>query len=1015
MRRALQWLLVAAWAAVGARGSERSALWRVFPAGEGAGSYVSVAPRGRMIVKHADETAITILDGYTRRQMQLPEEAKFRVYESRAGQLWVIQPEGLWMFQRGQWARHNIADIRQEYARPFRQNRPIALAPAEVNRVLVLLTDKLIEYDALTTRASVVKLASQTGLGTFYEMSETAEGGLLISGANGLARVQGPLRQLGPSTPWTEYLNDGRWPVDVFQRPFEGPNRGVISAGIDRNQSTTRYVFEVGSGGWRTQQIDGERVRAAWAGWNDSRWGFSFNSIVRLTGNTNNPYVRETAGDTYFDIAVQTNGVFWAASSAGAIRYAPLLWQTPEGLRNLNLPESSALAVAQGDQNIWVATTDGLLRVGEGGAERIAWPDDFENSVQGVESIYEMPSGEVVIGAVDRVFAFEPTARKFAPLRAERMRALGRLQGDALCVRMEGTNQPMLARYDGTFSPMPQSLGSAPALLGEIYGALETRGGDLFLAGGFGIARFRRGVAEAEVFGLEEGVPERIYCVAEVGDDRIWAGGADAVFELRRGRWETVRAGLERVRAIYRARDGVIWIASARGVHRVAGEVWVSNAEEEGLPSSVVAGVIEDRRGRIWAATGRGVVEYGPEGDPDAPRTLPPTIIAEPEEGPGATRVVFAGADKWNYTPTPRLMYAYRLDEGPWSAFTNVPSILFRNLAGGPHYIQVRAMDRNGNDDPTTATLEFAVTMPWFKDPRLIAVTVFGLAAILFLAGIAVNRHLRLVRSYAEVERMVAERTAQLEKANQELLHSQKMRALGTLAAGIAHDFNNILSIIKGSAQIIEANAEDKEKVLTRANRIQTVVEQGAGIVRSMLGLGKMGDQSDCSLGEIVDEAIRLYADRLPAEVELRHEREMALPQVNCSKAVIHQILLNLILNAVDACGGKGPIVVRTRSVKEPGQNVALQPNRAERYVAIDVIDHGSGISHEVLPRIFEPFYTTKAFSSRRGTGLGLSMVYELAKGMGYGLAVKSEPGAGSTFTLLAPAPALEQKASAKV
>jgi signal transduction histidine kinase len=262
---------------------------------------------------------------------------------------------------------------------------------------------------------------------------------------------------------------------------------------------------------------------------------------------------------------------------------------------------------------------------------------------------------------------------------------------------------------------------------------------------------------------------------------------------------------------------------------------------------------------------------------------------------------------------------------------------------------------------------------------------------------------LQLKRSYAEVERIVAERTAQLEKANQELLHSQKMRALGTLAAGIAHDFNNILSIIKGSAQIIESNPADKEKVLTRANRIQMVVEQGSGIVRSMLGMGKVGDFTECNPAELVEESIRLLGDRFPSHVHVKYERDGVPPALTCSKGVIHQILLNLILNAVDASGGEGTIILRTRVVRDVAEGVALPPNPAASYLAIDVVDKGVGIPSDVLPRIFEPFYTTKGFSSRRGTGLGLSMVYELAKGLGYGLAVQSKVGEGTTFTLLAP------------
>src|SRR5260370_42136083 len=127
----------------------------------------------------------------------------------------------------------------------------------------------------------------------------------------------------------------------------------------------------------------------------------------------------------------------------------------------------------------------------------------------------------------------------------------------------------------------------------------------------------------------------------------------------------------------------------------------------------------------------------------------------------------------------------------------------FRDMAAGKHYLQVWSMDRNWNVDPKFALVVLNAAVPWYRESRLLLIASAGLAITFFFAALAINRHRRLVRSYAEVEAKVALRTKQLEAAHRQLLHSQKMNALGTLAAGIAHDFNNILSIIKGSAQII--------------------------------------------------------------------------------------------------------------------------------------------------------------------------------------------------------------------
>jgi two-component system, cell cycle sensor histidine kinase and response regulator CckA len=243
--------------------------------------------------------------------------------------------------------------------------------------------------------------------------------------------------------------------------------------------------------------------------------------------------------------------------------------------------------------------------------------------------------------------------------------------------------------------------------------------------------------------------------------------------------------------------------------------------------------------------------------------------------------------------------------------------------------------------------------------------------------------------------------------ANRELLHSQKMTALGTIAAGIAHDFNNILSIIKGSAQIIEENLEQPEKIRTRTERIKTVVEQGAGIVKAMLGFSRSSDQQFgiCNVNSLVEETIKLLGDRFMREVEIRFEPTQNLPETVASRDFIQQILLNFIFNAAEAGGAadRRQIVLSTSRLETLPPGTILPPSTCDSCLSISVSDFGCGIVPEIMPRIFEPFFTTKALSARRGTGLGLSMAYELAKKMEAGLAVKSVVNQGSTFTLLLP------------
>jgi signal transduction histidine kinase len=183
------------------------------------------------------------------------------------------------------------------------------------------------------------------------------------------------------------------------------------------------------------------------------------------------------------------------------------------------------------------------------------------------------------------------------------------------------------------------------------------------------------------------------------------------------------------------------------------------------------------------------------------------------------------------------------------------------------------------------------------------------------------------------------------------------------------------------------------------------VVEQGAGIVKAMLGFSRSSEHQAtfCDLNATVNQTIKLLGDRFLREVDVRFEPAMDLPQVSASQDFIQQVLLNLIFNAAEAMTERREVTLATGRLDRLPASLALAPATAAGYVFVSVKDLGCGISPENLPRIFEPFFTTKAMSARRGTGLGLSMVYELAKKLAAGLAVESVVNQGSTFTLILP------------
>lgn len=991
--------------------AQRAAHWKVYRLEGSYAATLTISPRGNVLVKNGDSHTITWFDGYSRGTINSPDDANFRVYESRTGQLWALYQEGVMLYSRNAWTRYPIAEVGAELrttAIAALRQRP--LIPTELNRVLILLSDRLIDFDADNRRATVLKRSAETSLGKFHEMQEGIEG-VWISGDNGVAKIPGSPRKFTPNTPWNEFAVPQGEGTGVLQRPFEDSSGALTVLSLNPEKSTERFLLQLTKDSWKTQKLEGERLREAWPAWDGSVWTFSRNALFRIVPEEPARLLKEPGSGIYFDVATATNGVFWVASSEGFVRYAPYAWRTPTALEGV---QGSIHALSFGRRNprlAWMAGTDGLFRFLDGKLEHFRWPDDFETVFQANDSLYEFRDGTVVITAGSRALLFHPGTHEFERflVRNAAPTVLGQFRTDgALCLKLTGpgkTNAAEVIHYqEGKIDPMVN--GPIPAEMSEATFFFESSNGDMWFGVGSGLMVLREATRTFDRFSGGEGLPDKLFCMAEAPDGKLWAGGMDRLFEFRGRKWEPILSGVDRVHTISRAGDGTMWVGTGSGVYKQTPEGWIRNGLDEGLPAEVIYKVRQDRAQATWAATSRGVAIYHPDADTDSPMTFEPSV----QQGEGAstlepTVISFRGVDKWDYTSAGDLLYSWRLDEGSWSSFASVSTRVFPNLSSGKHRIEVRAMDRNGNKDPSSSTLQFAVIVPWFQDPRLLAVSLAGIFMILFLTGVAVNRHLRLKRSYAEVEQIVAERTTELERANRELLQSQKMKAIGTMAAGIAHDFNNILSIIKGSAQIIETNVENPEKIKTRVNRIQNVVEQGAAIVRALLGLGRLNENEmvACNAGQILEDTRRVLADRFPETVRMQIESDKELPAIICSKEVLQQMLINLILNAVDAISNKGTVLLKASTAWTLPPDLALKPEKTDRYVFLSVTDQGVGIGPESLPRIFEPFYTTKGFSSRRGTGLGLSMVYELAKGMGYGLQVESELGRGSTFSIILP------------
>lgn len=701
--------------------------------------HISTNAIGEAWITHSDDGIVSVLDGYSIHHENCPPGIR-NIKFSLQGDQWTFSSNTLHSRIKGTWEHFDI---------PFTPEDWFDYIP--ISSTTALITNATSLYLLNSSHPGLLPLIDrdESGIGPFTGLTQQQNGMFWITGKNGVASFQ----FTNSIQNWTEIPTDGL-PYSNFQSPWISQDNELYLIAQNKEKNIHQAVV-FAQDEWRIlQDAYGLGFMQCWKSTDGVEWILNRNNtLIEVQGNSLSRITRRHSSfGQILALHVESNGIFWLATSKGVFRYTPPLWNIPDEISDI---QNSVNSVVQDNNgNLWFDCTTFLLQLNDEQWKRFPYPNGRQSNFYENETLCVLPNQSIAIRMLNSesvLHTFHPETESFETIDNPYQLSFGKMQpmdDGTIWFQLGGSFYDFnsmtyqISAYDGerftTILDMEDQWGIAypRSFLNNRFG--------IWAGGSSGLGLYQDS-SYTLVNTTDKIEDEAAFALYQFDPNTIWVGGRNNIRSYDGTTWKIILEDTDQIRSFYRSNDNKIWVCTASGLTRYQNGSWFTMTEQDGLPSNVVNEVLIDQKGITWAATSNGIAVYQPGMDTDIPITDFKTSQNSESFAPNSiVRIEMQGIDKWKSQANSTLYFSYRINDNEWSPYQEDNMALFQNLDSGTYIFEYRVMDRNNNVSQKSPHFEFTVLNHWYNEPTAIIIIVLFFGITVFCILYAIKYHLRI-------------------------------------------------------------------------------------------------------------------------------------------------------------------------------------------------------------------------------------------------------------------------------